>query len=86
MTITYGYREQPRTAIVKEGSSIIVPDGQEILSSSYGKLDVTKKLKEMYAKGLREFSGTNDVWTDPWYGVEKSFVIVYRQEARTVII
>ena len=49
--ITFRYREKPRTVAVKEGSSIVIPDGQEILGASYGTLDVTKGLKEMYAKG-----------------------------------
>ena len=84
--ITFRYREKPRTVAVKEGSSIVIPDGHEILGASYGTLDVTKGLKEMYAKGQRVFSGTNQVWTDPWVNVVKTFTITYRNEAKTVVV
>ena len=78
MHITFRHREAPKTAIVREGGPIVIPDGQEILSASYGKLDVTKRLNELYAQGQRAFHASNEVWTDSWPGIEKTFAIVYR--------
>ena len=73
--------------VVKEGASITIPDGSEILGAAYGSTDVTKELRAMYAAGEREIVGKSGTFTDPWKGPKKSFSVTFRQcQDKTVIV
>ena len=87
MRITYRTCEDSKTLVVKEGASITIPDGSEILGAAYGSTDVTKELRAMYAAGEREIVGKSGTFTDPWKGPKKSFSVTFRQcQDKTVIV
>ena len=54
----------------------------------YGLMDVTSKLREMYAAGTRNFGANDAAWTNSWPGVQKTFAVSFRhcKENKTVIV
>lgn len=49
-----------------------------ILSAVYGKADVTNKVRSLISQNSVSVRADNAVFGDPWYGVQKSLVIVYQ--------
>ena len=86
--ISYRHCEDSKTVTVKEGGNIAIPENSEIHGASYGSADVTHALRAKHAAGERNFAGSNEVWTDPWPGMPKTFAVSYRhcEEDKTVVV
>jgi len=50
-----------------------------IIGAFYGDLDITDKVRVQYDGGRRDFLAADSEWTDPWPGMYKTLVIVYRE-------
>ena len=94
LVVTYQYGEQiPIVKTVKEKGTLKIiydktdvftgstnPDDLTILGAAYGPSDVTQRTQSLVKKdGTLQTEADNDVFgPDPWSGVNKSLVVVYR--------
>ena len=92
LVIVYQYGEEtPTVATAKEGDELQFlysqkpdykgptnPNTLTILGAAYGPADVTAKVQSFVKDGTLTVKASNDVFGDPWHGVKKSLVIVYR--------
>ena len=92
LVIVYQYGEElPTVVAAKEGYTLQFsymqkpdfkgstdPNTLTILGAAYGPDDVTAKVQSLVRGGALNVQASNSIFGDPWFGVHKSLVVVYR--------